>query len=245
MQPLSSFAGAPRRGQRRRWPRVIGAALLLGGLLATMAAAYRVGVAQGRTEVERLKRDVLALREHNRALHERAARADQQAESAIARAARLQREFHEQLPSGEVRQLGDLAAERIRAGVPAGRLAFLLREARPERRCGKEVEARQLPVRTPATTTAVTAVDFASGKILASAEGMTARDAAGTAQPSFDPSQPVTVRFLKIDGEVATAAGRLPLAHAVVLGAEEFQFAIRPADRPDEVRITAQRCASP
>lgn len=245
MQAFSSFADTRRGRQRRRWARVAGAALLLGGAAATATAAYQVGVAQGRAEGLRLKGDVSALREHNRALHERAARADQQAEAAIARAARLERDFEARLPSGELRQLGDLAAERIRAGVPAGRLAFLLREARPERRCGQEVEARQLAVRTAATTTPVSAVDFASGKILASAEGTTARDADGSVQPSFDPSQPVTVRFLKIDGDVATASGRLPLAHALVLGAEEFQFAIRPAERPGEVRITAQRCASP
>lgn len=245
MQPLSSFGGTKRSLRRRRWRRLLAATLLLGGVVAFAAAAYQVGVSQGRTEAERRERDVLALREHNRALHERAARADQQAEAAIARAALARQEFQAKLPQGELLQLGELAAERLRAGVPAGRLAFLLREARPEQRCGGQLEVRRLPVQTPLTTTPVAVAEFAAGRILASAEGATARDAAGPEVPGFDPTEPVTVRFLRIDGEVATAVGRLPLAHALVLGTEEFRFSVRPADRPGEVQLTAQRCAWP
>ncbi len=244
MQPLSTFAGTRRERRRRRRNRALAAALLLGALAGVGAAAYRVGVAQGRTESERLSRDVHALRERNRALHERAARTDQQAEAAIARAARLQQDFEARLPQGELRRLGDLVTERLAAGVPADRLAFLLREARPEQRCGKDVEARSLAVHTPATAAPLAAVEFAGGKILASAEGA-ARGAEGAPQAAFDPAQPVTVRFLKIDGEVVTATGALPLARALVLGAEEFRFAARAGDEPGELRLTAQRCAWP
>lgn len=245
MQAFSRFNDTRRSRRRRSLWRATGLTILLGSLAAAGFAGHRIGVSQARTETDRLEHDVADLRERNRVLSARAARAEQQAEAATARYAELQRTFETERPQGELRDLLDLAIQRLQAGVPASRLAFVLREARVERRCGRELEARPLAVHTPMTTNPLASADFAGGRILVSAQGAPTRDPEGKAQTDYDPGQPVTLRFLKIDGEVATAVGPLPLAHALVLGGEEFQFMARPGERPGEITITSQRCASP
>jgi hypothetical protein len=219
METRSSSFGGTRRNRRRRAAGVAArwtmlAAALLGGALAS----YRVGVSQGRVELERLQADLAAMREVNRAANERAAQAEQQAEAAVARHARLQQAYRSQLPTGELRELVSLVSERLDAGVPASRLGFVLRAATVERRCDQGLDAKRVVVHTPASAGAIGAVTFAGDRITVTGEGAAARAADGTPESRFDPAQPVALRFLEIDGDVGTARGVLPLAHAVVLG---------------------------
>ena len=242
----SSFGGTRRNRRRRtawaaaRWTLL--AASLLGGALAS----YRVGISQGRVEVERLKGDLAAMREVNRATGERAAHAEQQAEAAIARHARLQQAYRDRPPSGELRELVDLVGERLRAGVPASRVGFVLRGTTVERRCDQELDTKRVVVHTPANSGAIGAVTFADDRITVTGEGAAARAADGAPESRFDPAQPVALRFLEIDGDVGTARGVLPLTHAVVLGSEEFQFSVRPSEKqPGSLEVTALRCDFP
>lgn len=216
--------------------------LALGGA----AISYRVGVSQSRVEVDRLEADLADVHELNRMMSERAAKAEQQAEAAITRFAQLQQVYRSEVPRGELRTLLDLLGERLKAGVPAERLAFLLREARVERRCDKAIETQRVVVHTPINTTPVNSVAFASNRVTITSEGQSARKPDGTAEPFFDPAQPVVLRFLEIDGDVTTTEGRLPLTHALVVGSEEYFFTIRPTDRqPGTIDITMQRCEYP
>jgi hypothetical protein len=246
MELLSTFAGT-RRSRRRQavWSAVkwvVLAACVLGGALAS----YRVGVSQSRTEIARLEGDLATMHELNRLMSERVAKAEQQAEAAITRHAQLRQIYRNEVPTGELRELVDLIAARLRAGVPAARLRFLLREATVERRCEKEIEAKRVPVHTPISTGPVTTVGFADNRITISGEGASARTADGTPEGWFDPAQPVTLRFLEIDGDVGTVEGHLPLAHALVLGNNEFLFAIKASDKQQgQIDVTMQRCAFP
>jgi hypothetical protein len=246
MELLSTFAGT-RRSRRRQavWSMVrwsLLAACLLGGALAS----YRVGVSQSRTEIARLGGDIDRLQELNRLMSERAARAEQQAEAAITRHAQLQQVYRSEVPRGELRELVDLIAERLRSGVPASRLRFLLREATVERKCDKEVETRRVPVHTPVSTGLVGTVGVANDRITISGEGAAARNADGASEAWFDPAQPVTLRFLKIDGDVSTIEGKLPLTHALVLQQTEYLFSIKASEKQQgQIDITTQRCAFP
>lgn len=245
MPLLSTFEGTRRDRRRRALSRGFAWAAVLAAVAAAAAAGYRTGVSQGRTETERLQRDVAALQERNRTLNERVARAEQQAEAAIARAARLQRRLAAEVPQGELRRLVELAGERLRAGAPPERLALLLQEAVVQRRCARGVETKRVAVHTPRATSPVEPVAFAEGRVTVSAEGAAAPPAADGGAPGFDRERPVTLRFLDIEGDVGTASGRLPLTHALVQGEEEFLFLARAGEQPGEIELTSQRCSLP
>lgn len=246
--------GETRRGRRHRQTRWGAVRLAAAGLLVAAAAlaGYHVARSQARVEGARLAADLAGLQELNRLLSERTADAEQRAEAAVARSARLRQSFEASLPRADIRALVDLLEARLRAGVPPERLAFVLREARQERRCAPGIDARRLPVHTPTSTVPPSVVAFAKDRITVSAEGSPVRrpDAgpapAPGAVPGFDPAQPVSLRFLKIGRDVTRAEGLLPLSHAVVLGDQEFLFTVRPADKaPGQVEVVAQACAYP
>ena len=243
---LTTFSDT-RRSRRRQALWSVVQWLIFGLLLAGAAAiSYSVGVAQNRAEVARLETDLSDMHELNRMMSERAAKAEQQAEAAITRFAQLQQVYRAEVPSGEVRTRLELVEERLKAGVPAERLAFLLREARVERSCEKATETQRVLVHTPINTTPVNSVAFANNRVTITSEGLAARAPGGGPETWFDPAKPVVLRFLEIDGDVTTKEGSLPLTHALVLGNEEYFFSIRPTDRqPGYVDITMQRCAYP
>jgi hypothetical protein len=218
----------------------------LAGLLAGAFASHQVGLSQGRTEVARLQADLARSQEFSRRLGERVAMAEQQAEAAITRYAQLQQAQQSRAPSAEVRQLGELVAERLRAGVPAARLTFLLAQAKPEQACAKEIETRRVVIHAAGSTGQVDSVGFAGNRILVTSERRAAPAATAAVQSNDDAARPIALRFLAIDGEVSTAAGSLPLTHAVVQGDTEFRFAVKPSEnQPDAIEISAQRCAFP
>jgi hypothetical protein len=245
MQLLTTF-GATRRSRRRQtW---VGTARLvvLGLLVAGGAfASYEIGSSQRRIEVARLEADLEALQELNRLLTERAASAEQRAEAAIMRSARLQQAYNAEVPRGEARALIDLLEKRLRDGLPPDRVAFLLREARFERACDQQTDSKRLPVHTSAAVVPPVSVTFAKDKIIVTAEGTPLRNPDGTTANAFDPAQPVLLRFLRIGRDVAKVEGRLPLAHAMVLGDKEYLFAIKAAVQPGQIEVMAQPCAYP
>lgn len=239
--------GVMRRGRRRLVPWRLLVLTALGSVLVVGAlASYRVGLSQGRTEILRLQADLAALHDLNRLMSERAATAEQQAEAAITRTARLQQQQRSGAPSPELQRLMGVGAEQLRAGMPVDRLEFFLRHASLERACAKDVDTRRVVVHTPVSTGSIASIGFADNRIIVTSEGAAARVADGTTGARFDPGQPVTLRFLRIDGDVGTAVGRLPLTHAVVLGDAEFRFSVQASQQqPDAVELSAQRCAFP
>lgn len=245
MQLLTTF-GDTRRSRRRQAhlsaARLAALALLVAG---GAVASYQIGHSQSRIEVARLSADLAALQELNRLLSERAATAEQKAEAAITRAARVQQAYNAEVPRGEMRDLIELLERRLQDGVPADRLEFVLREAQVARQCDPQTEGKRLPVHTSAATIPPASVTFAKDKITITAEGVPLRKPDGTADAAFDPVGKVTLRFLRIGRDVAKVEGRLPLAHALVHGDREYLFAAKPADKPGQIEIVAQACAYP
>ena len=236
-----------RRARRRRFGWGLLFWTVAGALLTTATlASYRIGRSQGEVEIARLTADLAAQREHNRQTILRLAEVEQQAEAAVARHARLVRLQRDQAPSPELRRLTDLAAERLRAGVPAARLEFVLAQASVDAVCEREVESRRVVVHTPASTGAIASAAFFENRVIVTSEGVAVRAADGTPGQVFDTAQPVTLRFLEIGGEVATATGPLPLAHALAVEGQELRFAVRASERnPAELEVSAQRCQLP
>ncbi len=245
MRLLMTFGDTRRSRRRQTWlgtARLVALAALIGG---GALASYEIGSSQRRIEVARLEADLAALQELNRLLTERAATAEQRAEAAIMKSARLQQAYNAEVPRGEARALIDLLEKRLREGLPPDRVAFLLREARVERACDQPTESKRLPVHTSAAIVPPVSVTFAKDKIIVTAEGTPLRKPDGTTDAAFDPAQPVLLRFLRIGRDVAKVEGRLPLAHAMVFGDREYLFAIKAADRAGQIEVVAQPCAYP
>lgn len=245
MSLLSTYGDTRRHRRRQTFWSVAKWTAVAGLLVAAALVSYAVGVSQARTEIVRLELDLGTMRELNRLMSERVARAEQQAEAAITRFANLQQVHRATTPRGELRDLLDLVEQRLRDGIPAGRLAFLLREARPERRCDKATETQRLAVHTPTNTAPLSSIGFAGSRISVTAEGVAARNLEGGAETWFDPSQPVVLRFLEINGDVSSIEGQLPLSHALVMGDDEYLFAMRASDRQGQIDVTMQRCDYP
>jgi hypothetical protein len=246
MQAISPIP-RPRRVRRTRTARraTLGA-VAVACLIVAVLGAYRVGRSQAEIEIARLAADLAAQRELHRLTTLQLAEVEQQAEAAVARHARLVREQKRREPSAELRRLAALADERLRAGVPSARLEFVLAQATSEPVCAREVESRRVAIRTPASTGPIAAATFFDNRVIVTGEGMALRAADGAPGSDFDPAQPVTLRFLEIGGETATATGPLPLAQALVVEGEELRFAARLSERePGLIEISAQRCQLP
>jgi hypothetical protein len=245
MQLLTSF-GDTRRS-RRRQAVLSGTRLAVIALLALVGAgaSYQIGRSQGRIELARLQADIAAQQELNRLLSARAAAAEQGAEAAVTKAARLQQAYNSEVPRGEMRTLIGILERRLKEGVPADRLAFLLREAEVARQCDPQTESKHLAVHTSAAIIPPANVTFAKDKIIITSEGAPTRRPDGTADPAFDPAKTVTLRFLRIGRDVAKVEGQLPLSHALVLGDKEYLFAAKATERTGLLEITAQTCNYP
>jgi hypothetical protein len=245
MQQLLTTFGETRRSRRRQ--ALLGTARLVAVALAIAGgalASYQIGRSQSRIEVARFESDTASLQELNRTLSERAASAEQRAEAAITRAARLQRSYDADVPQGQTRDLLDLLQQRLKDGVPAARLEFLLREARVERKCDPPSETKRLLVHTSVTPTPAATAGFAKNQITVTVEGAPQRKPDGRTDPIFDPQQPVTLHLLRIGRDVAKAEGRLPLSHSLVLGDREFRFTVKAADK-GQSELIAQVCDFP
>lgn len=245
MHLLTTFGETRRSRRRQTWLGTARLAAILLVLGAGALASYEVGSSQRRIEVARLEADLAGLQELNRLLTERAAAAEQRAEAAIMKSARLQQAYNAEVPRGEARALIDLLEKRLRDGLPPERIAFLLREARIERACEQQTDSKRLPVHTSAAVVPPVSVTFAKDKIIVTAEGAPSRNPDGTTTAAFDPAQPVLLRFLRIGRDVAKVEGRLPLAHAMVLGDKEYLFAIKAAPQAGQIEVAAQACAYP
>ncbi len=246
MQAISSTP-QPRRVRRTRAARrATLIAVAIAAVTVAVLGAYRVGISQAQIEIARLTADLAAQQELHRETTLQLAEVEQQAEAAVTRHARLVQEQQSREPSAEVRRLTELVVARLRAGVPAARLEFLLAQATSELICAREIELRRVAIRTAASTGPIAAATFFGNRVMVTSEGSAIRAADGQQTARFDPTQPVTLRFLEIGGDTATAVGTLPLAQALVVENEELRFAARLSERePDLIEISAQRCQLP
>lgn len=245
MALLTTFAATRRSRRRRTLLTILAGIVAVSAIVVGTTLGYDVGTAQRRAEIERLVADLAQAREAARIATQRAAQALQRAEASDLRAAQSRTRLEQAQPTADERLLLDAARRQLAAGVPADRLAFVLREARAEPACERGFETRRLTVHTAVAAVPASAQSFASGRITVTGEAPASPGVDGTAAAGYDPTRPVTLRFLKIGREMSTVEGIPPLGHAVVIEGREHRFAARVGDRPGTVEITMQTCRFP
>lgn len=232
-----------RRYRRRRWVRLTKFLVVVGVLTVTGLFAYQIGVEQYRA------RDVAQQAEIDRLLNEKNMLAQDvlrlqgelgEAESQIRG---WEQRYAADVPQGDLRELANMAREKLGTGVAFDRLAFLVGSAANPSVCDT-VETKRFLVLTPLYRGANTAVAFADGRITVTGEGVSAISANGEPEAWFDPVSPITLRFTVIGGDQSRIDGPLPMHHSVVIGDSEYRFTVRQGEQ-GFVEVTGERCNYP
>ncbi|AWK87064.1 hypothetical protein [Azospirillum thermophilum] len=232
-----------RRYRRRMWTGVGKFGLLLVLLLGVGLFSYQMGI-------EQLKGRDVTLREENAALSRQkaeyellASQMQHAARVAEAKAAELEHRLQREVPTGDLARLTHLVAERLKAGLDANRLAFVIQQAQIPRNC-QQPETKRFSLATPLLKGGTRSVSFTNGTVTVAGEGQSSRDAQGNAESWFDPTQPVTIRITGIGGKGTTVSGVLPLHQSLVIDNTEYRFTFVAGQR-SFVDVTADRCPFP
>ncbi|MFN8722914.1 MAG: hypothetical protein ACK5YI_18990 [Rhodospirillales bacterium] len=236
------------RERRRRREAVVGIAkilLLLGFLGAGCAFAYQIGVEQTKGRNEQLTADVERLAIENQRLLSAAQQLQAVARTSETRALDAERRYAQDVPTGDLARIVQIARERKQVGVPSDRLAFVLANTEVVRTCDAP-DTRRFAVQTPiGPQNPNSSVRFGNGLLTVTATGASARNRDGNPEAWFDPTQPVAVKFTPLGGRnEATANGTLPINHVMVHNNVEWRFAVIASAR-SFAEVTAERCPLP
>ncbi len=232
-----------RRYRRRFWSRLAKTLLALVLVSALAAFSYQLGVEQLKSREVSLMAEIEALTTAQQQAEQRIAELRQVAQTAQVRANELEVLYQRNVPSGELAKLVELAARRLSEGVDPARLAFVLEQTANVRSCTAR-ETRRFVLPTPLYRGANTSVAFADGAVTVTGEGEAFRNAEGNREAWFDPTQPVTLRFVQAGGETSETKGLLPIQKSVVVGDREFRFTVSPGAR-SFVEVSGDNCRFP
>lgn len=247
------------RRRRSQALRLVLGLIALGAIVAALSLAYMVGLRQQALESEELQRELQA--ERATLERERQARAEVTAarDAALGDAAALRQRIQNEVPVGALKQMLDLARERLTAGVRPERVASAIQRAENARNCEAQA-ARRLTVRVPAITPASSPALSPGARpvppppipqptqigeqLTLLIEGQSQRDVAGQPTLLFDPGEPVQLRFVAAGVRLGDVEGKLPLSHTLFVGSWEYRMAFTAAPRGGVV-AAIERCPFP
>ncbi len=245
MQTFSTLGSSKRQRQRQAFARMVRWVVAIALVLALGLVAYQTGRAQNAAVIERLGTEVERLEADLGRARTEAVAAQEQARAATDRAIAIAERYQRDVPQEDRARLLALLDRRLGDGLSPERLRFVLEAVEPREECADAVETRRFLVTTPVATTREGTVSFGGNRIVVTGQGTPDRDDEGRPVGWFDVAQPVSIRFLKVDGAVSLAEGVLPLAHRLVDGDREWRFLVRPQSERGFVEVTGQTCAFP
>jgi FtsZ-binding cell division protein ZapB len=233
-----------RRKRQRRWA-MIKWLLILAALGAAFYFAYETARQLARIEVERLEDRVVTLenRLQDSAEEKRALR--NELEATREKLAQWRQRYEEEVPEGKPAELLQLVRERLDVGMPADRLAFVIRKASEQRECTAGPQSKRFIVQTPLSTGASSSVSFANGQVTVTASGPSATNQQGQPEAWYDPAEPLTATFYRVGGDNEQIEGELPINHSVVIGDQEHRFTITEGNNRAFAQVTWERCNYP
>lgn len=237
-----------RYDSERRYRRKVWVGFGKFGLFAMLVLgvglfAYQMGIEQLKGRDVTLREEIATLSRQKAELELLAGQKQRAAQTAEARTAELEQRLQREVPTGELARLGQLVAERLKSGMDANRLAFVIQQVQVQRNC-QPAESKRFTLATPLLKGGNRTVSFANGTVTLTGEGQSARDKDGNPESWFDPNQPVTIKITAMGGKTATATGVLPLHQSLVIDSTEYRFTITSGQR-SFAEVTADRCAFP
>ena len=244
---ILSTAARRRRQKFQAFAATVGKLVLVIVLLVAVAyAAFEAGTAKNIENVKRMRASLADAEEQKLELIAAKETAQERVRRMAGTLAELEKNYRENVPEGQVAELLSLTRQRLADGVDAERLRFLLENAAVERSCDKVSETEKLLIRTPLSTVLDNnTVGFADNQIVINADGKALQGDGEFVPSTFDPLQPIYVRFLSIGGDIEKVEGRLPLNHAVVLDKNEYQFQFINEGDGGQITISMRRCDYP
>ena len=189
-----------------------------------------------------LHEEVGSLTRQNQELQQNVTELRAEAQTANTRYEQIRAEYESAIPEGPMQDIIKLIREQLGQGMAPERLAFLIRSARPPTGC-TEPETKRFVVTTPAYKGPDSAVTLADGKVVVTAEGVSAKNDKGAPEAWFDPAQSVTVRFRS--GQTTEAkAGTFPIRHSLIVENREYRFTVEEGSR-SFAKVVFDSCAYP
>jgi hypothetical protein len=201
--------------RRRFWWGAFKWTVGVGLVAAAGVSAYQSGSVVAELDVVKLKEEIARLSQTVVDLQREKAELQATVKAAERRTEEWRHRYQENVPTGEMRELLEIARRKVAAGVEPSRLAFVIGAAEQERDCDDAPVTKRFIAQTPLYKGANDSVSFADNAITVTAEGRSATDAEGNAEAWFDPAQPVTVRFTQLGGKSSEVSANLPLHHSV------------------------------
>ncbi|PWC32423.1 hypothetical protein [Azospirillum sp. TSO35-2] len=232
-----------RRYRRRVWAGLMKFGLLAALVLGVGLFAYQMGIEQLKGRDVTLREEIATLSRQKAELELLATQMQHAAKTAEARTAELEGRLQREVPTGDLAKLTQLVAERLKGGLDANRLGFVITQAQTQRNC-QQADTKRFTLSTPLLKGGARGVTFANGAVSVSGEGQSAHNPQGNAESWFDPGQPVTIKITGMGGKSTSVTGVLPLHQSLVIDNNEYRFTIAAAQR-SFVEVTADRCAYP
>ncbi len=213
-------------------------------IVAAGTYAYLSGKELSQGEVNTLKGKITSLEADAATLEQKNAALQTETAREQARAEEWRQRYTREVPSGDLKDLFDLAQQKIELGVSVDRMKFVVGAAENRENCDQEPVTKRFVVQTPLHSGANGFVAFADSAITITATGVPARDSVGNPEAWFDPAEPVTVRIVHIGGKSEEVSGKLPLNPSIVFGDSEHRFSVVKGSR-GFVQVTGTRCDYP
>lgn len=205
------------------------------GVCVLIAVCVMIGFVWGRhhaaNQLDELQTEVTAKAKlledsRNEAITQRA-----DARTAAQRYDQLKSQYEKDIPaSGPLRDLVEMVKQQVKDGMPAERLAFVIRSTRPPSNCS-DPSSKRFVVQTPAYKGPSSTVSVGEGAVLISGKGQSARGKAGEMEAWYDPTQPVTIHFKTGDGREEDKVGTLPFQHAIISQGREYRFNVSEGEK--------------
>ena len=227
-----------RKEEQRR--NVLWFLIVVGSLCGV---AYWWGAENVRSSEVAYKQQAVNLKEERKGLEQTITSLRSEVQSTQVRYKQLETKYHQEVPTGEFKQLTDLVKKQLDAGIKAERMLFVIEAARPPRNCSDSVTKRFV-MNTPVYRGPHGNVAFGKGTITVTGEGVSAVNANGNPEAWYDSGKPVSISFVQIGGKEIVKSGLLPIQHSMVVGNREYRFTVARGER-SFISVTSDSCDYP
>jgi hypothetical protein len=234
--PMARRSRRQREASARFWSALF-KLCIAGGIVAAIAYyAYAVGQQLVARDVTNLHEEIAQLTEQ---ATEQAADAEELRQSLAE--ARQQaadfRERYEAVAPQDVQVVLDHVRAKMKQGLSADRLAFVISQAEEPHDC-TDPESRRFLAKTQNYSGPNTEVRF-NDRVTVTGQGDAAHDGR---EQWFDPDKDVTLSFIPEGGKAQSISGTLPLEHAMVFKDREYHFVAKAGQR-GFVEVAAKWCS--
>lgn len=190
---------------------------------------YGIGYQAPRFQVAAIQNQLTVVEVERDKLQQIVTRLMADSHSANIKVQQIEEQLQSELPSdGPMKDIVTQIRGQLQAGVPADRLAELIKTLSPPKNC-VDPETRRFIVQTPNTKSSDAGVVLGGGVLTIKALGDGARGGkdGSTVETWYDPSRPVALSFSWMENgapKTIDRKGNLPISQVVVVGNREYRM---------------------